>query len=45
VTLRLQPALRDNLQCEADAKGDDLTELMRDILTDHAARQREAERQ
>jgi predicted HicB family RNase H-like nuclease len=38
LTFRLAPSLRDDLEREAQAKGDDLGELVRDILTDHAAR-------
>jgi hypothetical protein len=37
-TIRLEPTLRDDLQCEADAKGDDFCTLIRDILADHTAR-------
>jgi hypothetical protein len=39
LTFRLAPALRDDLEREAQAKGDDLGELVRDILADHTARQ------
>ena len=42
-TIRLEPALRDSLQSEADAKGDDFADHVRGILVDHAAR-RSAER-
>jgi hypothetical protein len=35
---RLAPSLRDDREREAQAKGDDLGELVRDILTDHTAR-------
>jgi predicted HicB family RNase H-like nuclease len=38
LTFRLAPSLRDELEREAQAKGDDLGELVRDILTDHTAR-------
>jgi hypothetical protein len=38
ITFRLAPALRDDLEREAQAKGDDLGELVRDILADHTAR-------
>jgi len=39
LTFRLASSLRDDLEREAQAKGDDLGELVRDILADHAARQ------
>jgi len=38
LTFRLAPSLRDDLEREAQAKGDDLGELVRDILADHTAR-------
>jgi hypothetical protein len=38
-TLRLEPALRDNLQSEADVRGDDFADLVRGILADHVWRQ------
>jgi predicted HicB family RNase H-like nuclease len=37
-TLRLDPTLRDSLQSEASAKGDDFADHVREILTDHTAR-------
>jgi hypothetical protein len=38
-TLRLDPTLRDSLQSEAIAEGDDFADHVRNILADHAARQ------
>jgi hypothetical protein len=50
VTIRLQPSLLADLEREAHAKGDDLSELARDILAAHTSRRsverrQEAERQ
>ncbi len=42
-TLRLEPSLRDDLEREAEAKGDDFADLVRGILADYAA-SRSAER-
>jgi hypothetical protein len=44
-TLRLDPALRDSLQSEAIAKGDDFADHVREILTDHVVRRLIAHRQ
>ncbi len=38
MTIRLQPSLLADLEREAQAKGDDLSELARDILAAHASR-------
>jgi predicted HicB family RNase H-like nuclease len=43
LTFRLAPSLREDLEREARAKGDDLCELVRDILADHAWRSRPRE--
>jgi hypothetical protein len=33
-TLRLSPSLREDLRCEAAAKGDDFADLIRNILAE-----------
>jgi hypothetical protein len=44
-TLRLEPALRDDLEREASAKGDDFADHVRTILADHVVRRLIAQRQ
>jgi hypothetical protein len=39
LTFRLAPSLREDLEREARAKGDDLGELVRDVLAAHVWRQ------
>ncbi len=45
ITFRLAPSLREDLEREARAKGDDLGELVRDILAAHAVHRSAARRQ